>query len=168
MRTKLLGCLAATAMGTAIVVATPALAFRGGGFGGGLHGGFGGAGFHRGFGGGGFRGGMFTGRSVFVPGGNRFVGRSVVAGSFNRAGRFDRDDRFGRRFGRFDRDDRFRHRFGRFDRDHRFAFVNGFDNFAFFGVPFGYDYAAYGNGCWRQVWTPYGWQWSNICYEYGY
>jgi hypothetical protein len=34
------------------------------------------------------------------------------------------------------------------------------------GYPY-YDYAAYGNGCWRQVWTPYGYQWSNICYNYG-
>jgi hypothetical protein len=25
------------------------------------------------------------------------------------------------------------------------------------------DYAAYGNGCWR--WD--GWQWINICYNYG-
>jgi hypothetical protein len=51
-------------------------------------------------------------------------------------------------------EDRFRHR--------RF-FVNRFDNFAFFGVPFAYDYAAYGNGCWR--WD--GWQWINICNNYG-
>src|SRR5437660_1605644 len=26
-----------------------------------------------------------------------------------------------------------------------------------------YDYAAYGNGCWR--WD--GWQWINACYDYG-
>ena len=47
--------LAATAMAAAIVVATPAMAFRdGGGFGGGgFHGGFGGGGLHGGFGGGG-------------------------------------------------------------------------------------------------------------------
>ena len=38
MRTKLLGCLAATAMAADIVVATPAMAFHGGGFGGGGHG----------------------------------------------------------------------------------------------------------------------------------
>ena len=44
MKTKLIGCLAATVMAAAIVVATPALAFRGGG-------GFGGGGFHGGFGG---------------------------------------------------------------------------------------------------------------------
>ncbi len=138
MKTKLIGCLAATIMAAAIVVATPALAFRGGGFGGGgFHGGFGGGGFHGGFGGGGFRGGLVTGRSVFVPGGNRFVG-APFAGRHAFVNRrfFDegRRDRF---------EDRFRHR--------RF-FVNQFDNFAFFGVPFAYDYATYGNGCWRLGW----------------
>ena len=30
------------------------------------------------------------------------------------------------------------------------------------GYPY-YDYAAYGNGCWR--WD--GWQWINVCYGYG-
>jgi len=137
MNTKLLGCAAATAMAAAIVVATPAMAFRdGGGFGGGGHG-IGGGGHMTSMGGGHF--------------GPMFTGRSMAMGSFNRAGRFDRDDRF-RHFHHF---------------HNRFAF-NGFDNFAFFGVPFGYGYAAFGNGCWRQVWTPYGWQWSNICYDYGY
>ena len=85
---------------------------------------------------------MVTGRSVFVPGGNRFVG-APFAGRHAFVNRrfFDegRRDRF---------EDRFRHR--------------RFDNFAFFGVPFAYDYAAYGNGCWR--WD--GWQWINICYNY--
>ena len=39
MKTKLLGCLAATTMAADIVVATPAMAFHGGGgFGGGGHG----------------------------------------------------------------------------------------------------------------------------------
>jgi hypothetical protein len=89
---------------------------------------------------------MVTGRSVFVPGGNRFVGapfagqHAFVSRRFFDEGRRDRvEDRF---------EDRFRHR--------------RFDNFAFFGVPFAYDYAAYGNGCWR--WD--GWQWINICYGY--
>jgi hypothetical protein len=137
MNTKLLGCAAAAAMAAAIVVATPAMAFRGGGgFGGGGHG-IGGGGHMTSMGGGHF--------------GPMFTGRSMAMGSFNRAGRFDQDDRF-RHFHHF---------------HNRFAF-NVFDNFAFFGVPFGYGYAAYGNGCWRQVWTPYGWQWSNICYGYGY
>ena len=144
MKTKLLGCLAATLIAAASVIATPAMAQRGGG----MHGGFGGGGFHGGFRGGGFRGGMVTGRSVFVPGGNRIVG-APFAGRHAFVNRrfFDegRRDRF---------EDRFRHR--------RF-FANGFDNFAFIGVPFAYGYAAYGNGCWR--WD--GWQWINICYDYG-
>jgi hypothetical protein len=144
MKSKLFGCLSATVLGAAIAFVTPATAFRGGG-------GFGGGGFHGGFGGGGFRGGMVTGRSVFVPGGNRFVG-APFAGRHAFVNRrfFDegRRDRF---------EDRFRHR--------RF-FVNGFDNFAFIGVPFAFGYAACGNGCWR--WD--GWQWINICngYNYGY
>jgi hypothetical protein len=55
MKTKLLGCLATTVMAAAIAVATPAMAFHGGG-------GFGG--FHGGFGGGGFRGGFVAAVSV--------------------------------------------------------------------------------------------------------
>lgn len=90
MKTKLLGCLAGTAMATAIFVATPALAFRGGMAGGGMH-----------FGGGMPGGRMFTGRSVFVPGGNRFVGapfagrHAFVNRRFFDEGRRDRfEDRF--------------------------------------------------------------------------
>jgi hypothetical protein len=105
-------------------------------------GGFGGGGGGHGFGVGGH---MSMGAGHFGP---TFTGRSMAMGSFNRADRFDRDDRF-RHFHRF---------------RNRFAFVNGFDDFAFFGVPFGYGYAAYGSGCWR--WD--GWQWINICYGYNY
>jgi hypothetical protein len=137
---KVLACLATTALGAAIVTATPAVAFRGGG--GGFHGGgFHGGGMHMG-GGMHFGGGMMAGRSVFAPGGNRFVGA-----------RFAGRHMFVNRFNSF----AFRH--------HRH-----FRNFAFVGAPFGYDYGyGYGyNECWRQVWTGYGWQWSNICYDYGY
>jgi hypothetical protein len=162
MKSKPVGCLAATALGAAITVAAPAMArggggmHGGGGFGGGgmhggfggMHGGFGGGGTHFGtgfggggmrFGGGGFRGGMVTGRSVVVPGGNRFVGAPfaglrVVPSTTS------------------------------LSRNHQ-----RFRNFAFVGAaPFFYDYAAYGNGCWRQEWTGYGWQWVNVCYGYGY
>ena len=94
-----------------------------------------------------FRGGMVPGRSVFVPGGNRFVGAPFAG----------RHAFVNRRFFDEDRRDRFEDRFR-----HRRFFVNRFDNFAFFGVPFAYDYAAHGNGCWR--WD--GWQWINICYNY--
>jgi hypothetical protein len=82
MKSKILGCLSAAVLGAAIALPTQALAFRGGsvggmhGGGGGMHfgGGFGGGGMRfggGGFGGGGFRGGMVTGRSAFVPAGNR-------------------------------------------------------------------------------------------------
>ena len=97
MKTKLLGCLAATAMAVTVVLATPAMAFHGGG-------GFGGGGFHGGFGGGGFRGGTVTGRSVFVPGGNRFVG-APFAGWHAFVNRRFFDEGRGDRF-----EDRFRHR----------------------------------------------------------
>jgi hypothetical protein len=87
-----------------------------------------------------FAGAPFAGRQAFV---NR---------RFFDEGRRDRiEDRIEGRRDRFE--DRFRHR--------RF-FVNRFDNFAFFGVPFAYGYAAYGNGCSR--WD--GWRWINICYDY--
>jgi hypothetical protein len=151
--------LASAVLGAALVVSSLAAAFRGGvSFGGGhmmgggghmmggmgghpmmsMGGGFAGrsmamGGFNRSFAG--FNRGMFTGRSVFVPGGNRFVGTP-----------FARRHAFvDRRFfdeGRRDRfEDRFEHHFR-----HRRFFVNSFDDFAFFGVPFAYDYAAYGNG----------------------
>ena len=138
MKSKLFGCLSATVLGAAIAFATPAMAQHAGG-------GMSGGGMH--FGGGMPGGRMFTGRSVFVPGGNRFVGAPFAG----------RHAFVNRRFFDEDRRDRFEDRFR-----HRRFFVNRFDNFAFFGVPFAYDYAAYGNGCWR--WD--GWQWINICYNY--
>src|ERR1700730_11483409 len=65
---KLLSWLAATTIGAAIVTVTPALAFQGGGFGGGM-------------------GGMRMSRQVFVGGAPRFVGapfagRHFVDGAF--------------------------------------------------------------------------------------
>jgi hypothetical protein len=158
MQTKLLGCLAA--MAAAMVVATPAMAFRGGGGFGGMHGGFAGGGMHFGGGGfggphfgGGFRGGMLTGRSVFVPGGGRFASAPLAGRRFfvNRSNNFAFRNRF------FP----FRHRFFRNN-----LFFVGAPFFEFGAWPYYYGYAAY-DGCWRQVWTPYGWQWSNICYDYG-
>jgi hypothetical protein len=119
MKSKLVGCLAATALGAAIAAATPATA-------GGVHGS-----------GGGFHGGMVSGRSVFVPGGNRFVG-TPFAGRRVFGNRLDRDEHHRR-----------------------------FRNFAIVGAPFLYDYSAYGNECWQQEWISYGWQWINICDDYG-
>ena len=52
-----------------------------------------------------------------------------------------------------------RHAF--FFRHHRF------NRFAFFGAPFIYA-GYYDNGCWRQSWTRYGWQWVNVCGDYWY
>jgi hypothetical protein len=169
MMTKVFGWIAATAMGAAIVTTTPAMAFHGGGFGGGMHGGgfgggfgggmhgggFGGGGAHfggHGFTGGGFRGGMVTGRSVFVPGGNRFVGAPFAGQRFS-----------GNRVNNF----AFRH--NAFPLRNRFAFRhNHFRNFLFVGAPFLAGYAASGDYCWRQAWTSYGWQWINVCDSYGY
>ena len=37
--------------------------------------------------------------------------------------------------------------------------------FGFGGGPY-YDYAY--NSCWTQVRTYYGWQWVNVCGDYGY
>ena len=139
MKSKLLGCLAAAAVGAAVIDVTPAMAFRGG-FGGMHGGGFHGGGMH--FGGGGFggiRGGMFAGRGVFAPGGRGFVGEPFV-----------HQHVFANRFHNFP----FRHH-------------HNFRRFAFVGAPFAYGYAAY-DGCWRQTWTSYGWQWVNVCYDYGY
>jgi hypothetical protein len=52
---------------------------------------------------------------------------------------------------------------------HNFAFRrhHRFNNAVFVGAPFvGVGY--YGDTCWRRVWTYYGWQWANICNDYGY
>jgi hypothetical protein len=38
-----------------------------------------------------------------------------------------------------------------------------FRGFALFGAP--YYYAGY-DSCWRRSWTPYGWQWVNVCGDY--
>jgi hypothetical protein len=137
--------LASAALGVALVAGGPALA-RGGFGGGGFHGGgFGGAHF------GGFGGGRF--------GGPMLAGRSVAVGGFNRGFGFNHG--FNSRFARFDHFHHFHHF------RNRFAFFPGFVGGGWdWGYPY-YDYAVYGNGCWRQVWTPYGWQWSNICYNYG-
>ncbi len=156
--------LRSAALGAALAASGPALAFGGGHMGGG----FGGGGFHGGgFGGGGFHGsgfagghfGGFAGRSMAMGGVNHdfnrgmFTGRSVA---MNRSLGINRG--FDHRFARFDHFHHFRN---------RFVFFNTFDNFGLFGVPLAYDYAAYENGCWRQVWSSYGWQLINICYDYG-
>jgi hypothetical protein len=175
--------LASAALGAAVAASGPALAFgggHGGGFGGGhMGGGFGGGhmggGFGGGFHGGGFGGGGFGGRSMAMGGFNRgfgfnrsfagvnhgmFAGRSVAMGGFDRGLGFNRGSGFNHGFNsRFARSDHFNH-FHHFR--NRFAFFPGFVGGGWdWGYP--YDYAAYGNGCWR--WD--GWQWINACYDYG-
>jgi hypothetical protein len=145
MKSNLVGCLAATALGAAIVATTPAVAFRGGGGFGGMSGG--GMRFHpMPFGGrfGGFGDRTFTRQNVFSPGGRRFVGVPL-------AGR----DVFANRFHHFP-----------FGRQFAFRHHRHFRDFAFLGVPYASDYGY--DGCWRQTWTPYGWRWRNICYDYSY
>jgi hypothetical protein len=139
---KFLRSLIAGTFGLSLALASPALAFHGGG-GGGMHGGFGG--MHRGFGGmhgfGGMRG---------VGGGPRFAHAAFAP----RAGfAFRGAHGFGRGFHHV----AFNHRFFH----HRFH-----RRFAFLGVPFLYAGYGYYDDCWRRVWAPYGWRWVNVCYAY--
>jgi hypothetical protein len=149
MNNKVLSCLIAGALSTALALAPPALA-RGGGGGGGHGGGWGG-GMHGGGWSGGMRGGGWSGgMRAGMPGG--WGGNRAVNFSGSRfAGTHFSGSRFaGRQFAhsRFAfRDHRFHHRF------HRFAFVG--------------SYAAY-DGCWQRTWTPYGLRWVNVCGDYGY
>ena len=145
MNNTVLSCLIAGALAGA----SPALAFRGGGGGGGMHAGGMGSGMHAG----GMGGGMHVGA---MGGGTRFGGMS--AGS-----RFS-----GTRFAGtpFAAHAAFTPRFSRFAfHDRRAFFHHRFNRFAFVGAPF--VYAAY-NSCWRRVWTPYGLQWVDVCSDYGY
>jgi hypothetical protein len=88
---------------------------------------------------GGFRGGIVTGRSAFVPG---VGGRHILVNRFNRPFFFDRF--------------------------HRRVFFNNSVLFGGYGDwPYYYDYAGYGDLCRRNIWTPYGWQWVNVCYDFG-
>jgi hypothetical protein len=118
---------------------------RGGGGGG--HGGFGGGGHF----GGGMHAGGFGGMHVGGMGGARFahVGAPAFGGArFAHAGfapRFAGAGWHGRPF------------IGR----HAFFHHRHFRRFAVFGAPF--VYAGYNDGCWRRSWTPYGWQWVNVC-----
>ena len=136
--------LASAVLGAAVAATGPARAF-----GGGHGGGFGGrsmatGGFNRGFG---------FNRSFAGVNHGMFAGRSVAMGGFDRGHGFN---------SRFARSDHFNH-FHHFRNRNRFAFFPGFVGGGWdWGYPY-YDYAAYGNGCWR--WD--GWQWINACYDYG-
>ncbi|MDE2602446.1 MAG: hypothetical protein KGL62_08780 [Bradyrhizobium sp.] len=147
MNNKLLKYLMAGVLGTTLSIASPALAFHGGGggMGGGAH--FGGGGMH--FGGVGGAAHFSAMGSGTHFGGMHFNGGHFAATPFAHAG-------FSPRFSRFsfrDRDHFFHHRF------HRFAFV---------GAPFIYAADYYYDDCWRRVLTRYGWHWTNVCVGYGY
>ena len=205
MKNNLIGCLSAAVLGAAIALPAQTMAFRGGSGFGGMHGGFGGGGMHfggggfggggmrfggGGFAGGGFRGGMVTGRSVFVPGGNRFAG-APFAGAFRggggmrfggggfggggfRGGMVTGRSVFvpggtaasfaGQRFAgnRFNNFG-FRNRFNNFALRNRFFFRHHhFRNFAFFGAPF-FEYGAWP---YDYDYTAYGGCWRQVWTSY--
>jgi hypothetical protein len=147
MRNRSANYLIAGALVSALALASPALAFRGGsgmGMGGGMHG--------MGMGGGMHGMGMGGGMAMHPMGAGPRVGAtSFAAAPMSRAA-------FGPGFSR----SAFPHHANFFH--HRF-FRHRFNRFAFVGAPFffaGYD------DCWRQVWTGFGLQWVNACGYYGY
>ena len=161
MSNRLANYFIAGGLVSVLALASPALAFRGGGGGGGM--GMGGGGMH-GMGGGGMHGmgGGFGMRGMGMGGamamhpmgvGPRVGATRFAAAPISRAA-------FGPGFSR----SAFPHRANFFH--HRF-FRHRFNRFAFFGGPF--FYAGYGyDDCWRQVWTRFGFQWVNACGYYGY
>jgi hypothetical protein len=159
MSNKLLNCLVAGVLGTALTFAAPALA-RGGGGGGGHGGGFGGG--H--FGGGGMHFGGMGGGAHF--GGTHWGGMGGGGGARFAAARWG-----GTHWSGMGRGTNFAHA-GFSPRFSRFAFHNGrffhhrFHRFAFVGAPDAY--ASYYDDFWRRVWTNYGLQWVNVCGGYGY
>ena len=134
-----------------------------GGFGGG-HGGFGGGhgfgGVGGGFGGhgfGGMRGGFGGMHAGFARAGGighaGFARPAFAHGGFGRVGVARPAFFHGNRFA-------FRHP-GSFRNHRRF----GRNRFAFIGAGAGYDfYDSYYDSCYARVWTPYGWQWTDVCY----
>ncbi len=164
MKNRLLTGLVAAAVAAMVAAAAPALAR--GGFGGGGHGGFGGG--H--FGGGGMHvGGMASGMHVSGMSGAhvdaaRFAGSPMTAhaaiGPRFASTPFATRAAFSPRFAGTSWHGRpFVGRHAFFFRHHRFH------RFAFFGAPFVYA-NYYDDGCWRRRWTPYGWQWVNVCGDY--
>jgi hypothetical protein len=155
MNNKVLRCLMAAALGTSLAVASPALAFRGGGGmggGGGMHAGMGG-----GMGGGMHAGGMAAAHFGGMSGGPRFSGMS--GGPHFSGSRFT-----GARFAHPGFSPRFASR-AAFIHHRPFFRHHRFNRFAFIGAPLAF--AAY-DSCYRRVWTPYGLRWVNVCYGYGY
>ena len=173
MNNKLLSCLIAGALTTTLALASPAFG-RGGGMGGGMHGGGMGGGMHSGgMGGGVHAGGMGGGMHVGGMGGGMRVG--AMSGGMRFGGMSGGRHFSGSRFAGAPlaahaafspRSSTFAFRDGLHHRaffHHRFH--HRFHRFAFVGVPFAY--AAY-DSCWRKVWTPYGWEWVDVCSDYLY
>jgi hypothetical protein len=151
MHNRLLKGLTAATIAAVMALASPVLA-RGGGGGG--HGGFGGGGHF----GGGMHAGGFGGMHVGGMGGARFahVGAPAFGGArFAHAGFAHAG--FAPRFAGAGAGWHGRPFIGR----HAFFHHRHFRRFAVFGAPF--VYAGYNDGCWRRSWTPYGWQWVNVC-----
>jgi hypothetical protein len=147
MSNRFANYLIAGALVSALALASPALAFRGGG-------GMGGGGAHGvgGMGGGMAMHGMGGGMAMHPMGmGPRVGATSFAAAPMSRAA-------FGPGFSR----SAFPHHANFLP--HRF-FHRRFNRFAFVGAPF--YYAGY-DDCWRQVWTRYGVQWVNACGYFGY
>ena len=164
MNNKVLRCLMAGALSTALAVASPAFARGGGGGGmGGGGGGMGGGGMHAGgmggMGGGMHAGGMAGGHFGGMSGGARFGGMSGgphFSGSRFASTQFAhpgfRSSNFAFRHGSIHNRPFFRHH-----RLNRFAFIGA--------APLAY--AAY-DSCYRRVWTSYGLRWVNVCGDYDY
>jgi hypothetical protein len=158
MTNRLLTGLVAATFAASLAVASPVLARGGGGgFGGGGHGGFGGGhfgggGMHMGgmggphfggasFGGARFGGGPMAAHGAFAP---RFAG-GPMASRAAFSPRFAGAGWHGRSF------------------VGRHAFFRHHRRFAFVGAPFIAASYGYYDGCWQRNWTPWGWQWSNVC-----
>jgi hypothetical protein len=150
MNNKPLRYLIVGALGTTLALASPALAFHGGG---GMHvGGMGGGMHFSGMSGATHFSGM-SGATHFsgTSGATHFSDSRFASAPFAHAAFSPRFSRFA-----FRGHDGFHHRF----------FHHRFHRFAFFGGPY-YAYASY-DDCWRRVWTSYGPQWVNVCGDYGY
>ena len=151
MTNRLFKYFGAAALGATLAIASPALAFHGGGMGGGMHMGGMGGGMHFGGMGGPHVSGM--GGPHFGAG---FAGPRTSFGAvrpgFSTFSRPGFSPAFGPRF----------HHFA--FHDNRF-FFHHHRRFAFVGAPFlfaGYD------SCWRRVWTAWGPRWVNVCTDYGW
>jgi hypothetical protein len=176
MTNRLFKYLAAGALGAALALASPALAFHGGGgmgggMGGGGHfggmgGGMGGGAHFGGMGGGPHFGGMGGGAHFGgMGGGPHFGGMGSPhfgAGFAGPRGSFATVRPGFSTFGR----PGFGPRFNRFAFHNNRFFFHHHRRFAFIGAPF--LFAGGFDTCWRRVWTSWGPRWVNVCTDYGW